>query len=110
MNSEYFLRALLRALVLPPCGPLLLILAGWLLRHRARRVAWTSFWAGALSLWWLSTPLVADRLAAAVQRYPALDLSRPTGAGAVVILSSGARYGAPLTALARAIATDAASE
>jgi uncharacterized SAM-binding protein YcdF (DUF218 family) len=95
MSFEYLLRALLRDLVLPPCGPLLLIFAGWLLRGRARRTAQALFWVGALSLWWLSTPLLADRLAAIVQRHPALDVSRPTGAGAVVILSSGARFAAP---------------
>jgi uncharacterized SAM-binding protein YcdF (DUF218 family) len=95
MTWDYLLRALLRNLVLPPCGPLLLILAGWILARRARRTAVLLFWTGALSLWWLSTPLLADRLVAAVQSYPALDLSQASGTRAVVILSSGARFAAP---------------
>ena len=84
------LKALLRALLLPPAGPLLLALAGaCLLAGRARRAGWSLLVLGLASLWLLSTPLVADALARLAERAPPLDLSRPLAAQAIVILGGG---------------------
>lgn len=85
------LKSVLHTLLLPPGGPLLLGIAGaCLLGLRsgglARRAGWTLLITSLGSLWLLSTPAVAERLARAAQRYPALDLTRPVQAQAIVIL------------------------
>lgn len=85
------LKSLLRTLILPPAGPLILALAGALLLARraggtARRVAWTFLVAGLALLWALSTPAVAEALSRLAVRYPALDPSQPVNAQAIVIL------------------------
>jgi uncharacterized SAM-binding protein YcdF (DUF218 family) len=95
------LKSLLRSLLLPPAGPLLLALAGaWLVgaRHsaRRRRAGWLLLISGLASLWLLATPLIADWLARAAEREAPLDLSRPLTAQAIVILGGGdARSAAP---------------
>jgi len=87
------LKSLLHTLLLPPGGPLLVAAAGaWLLRSRsagAARAGWLLLGAGLASLWLLATPLVADALARAAEREPALDLTRPLQAQAIVILGGG---------------------
>jgi uncharacterized SAM-binding protein YcdF (DUF218 family) len=89
------LKILLRTLVLPPAAPLLLAVVGLclLLRRRASaaavRAGWGLLLAGLASLWLLATPVIADQLTRLAQRYPALDLSHPTQAQAVVIISAG---------------------
>jgi uncharacterized SAM-binding protein YcdF (DUF218 family) len=88
------LKTLLHTLLLPPGGPLLLAAAGaWLLRSRSsaatRRAGWLLLAAGLASLWLLATPLVADVLARAAEREPALDLTRAPHAQAIVILGGG---------------------
>lgn len=96
------LKILLRTLVLPPAAPLLLAVIGLclLLRRHASvaavRAGWGLLLAGLASLWLLATPVIADQLTRLAQRYPALDLSHPTQAQAVVIISGGdAREWAP---------------
>lgn len=87
------LKSLLHTLLLPPGGPLLVAAAGaWLLRSRsagAARAGWLLLGAGCASLWLLATPLVADALARAAEREPALDLTRASQAQAIVILGGG---------------------
>jgi uncharacterized SAM-binding protein YcdF (DUF218 family) len=88
------LKSLLHTLLLPPAGPLLLAAAGaWLLRSRASagtaKTGWLLLAAGLASLWLLATPWVADALARTVEREPALDLTRPVQAQAIVILGGG---------------------
>jgi uncharacterized SAM-binding protein YcdF (DUF218 family) len=87
------LKSLLHTLLLPPGGPLLIAAAGaWLLRSRsagAARAGWLLLGAGLASLWLLATPLVADALARAAEREPALDLTRASQAQAIVILGGG---------------------
>ncbi|HTY49675.1 MAG TPA: YdcF family protein [Steroidobacteraceae bacterium] len=90
-------KQLLKNLVLPPTGPLLLALAGLALLplRRARVAAMAMCAAGFGGLWLLSTPLVADTLVRAAERYPALDLGKPVDAQAIVILGGGVRVDAP---------------
>jgi uncharacterized SAM-binding protein YcdF (DUF218 family) len=86
-----WLKALLKALVLPPLGPLLLAAAGlWMVVRRpsvGRLVAWT----GIVLLLALSTPLVAYALLTLVDTSPPLDLQRARAAQAIVILGGGVR-------------------
>jgi uncharacterized SAM-binding protein YcdF (DUF218 family) len=95
------LKSLLHTLLLPPGGPLLLAIAGaWLvIRHgagRARRGGIALLCIGLVSLWLLATPLVAGVLARAAERCPALDLSHPVQAQAIVVLGGeGKRPTAP---------------
>jgi len=88
------LKSLLHTLLLPPGGPLLLAAVGALLIRRgstaARRSGWALLIAGLATLWVLATPLVAEGLTRVAQRYPALDLSRPVRAQAIVILAGAA--------------------
>jgi uncharacterized SAM-binding protein YcdF (DUF218 family) len=90
-------KQLLKNLVLPPTGPLILAVAGLLIASsaRLRRVGWALCAAAVLLLWAFSTPIVGDLLMRSVERYPALDLSKPIHAQAIVILAAGVRPGAP---------------
>jgi uncharacterized SAM-binding protein YcdF (DUF218 family) len=90
-------KLVLKNLVLPPTGPLLIVLAGLLLAvsPKHRHSGWAVCAAGALLLWALATPVVADALVRAVERYPPLDLAKPVRAQAIVILGAGVRLNAP---------------
>ncbi len=83
------LKTLLRELFLPPAGPLLLALLGLLLLKRRPLLARIFLATGVLSIWLLSTPIVADALSRMAERYPPLDLRLAAGAQAVVILGGG---------------------
>jgi uncharacterized SAM-binding protein YcdF (DUF218 family) len=97
----FTLKALLKSLALPPTGPLLLAACGaWLALHRgagarARRAGWACVLTGLATLWLLSTPVVAQGLMRLAGRYPALDLTRPLRAQAIVILGGGSERYAP---------------
>lgn len=95
------LKALLRNLILPPAGPVLLATLGvFLIKHRPV-LARSCLILGLGSLWLLSTPVVSDALTGLAERYPPLDLRHPTGAQAIVILGGGGQitfapeYGGP---------------
>jgi uncharacterized SAM-binding protein YcdF (DUF218 family) len=100
------LKMILRTLILPPAGPLLLAALGvWLSRRRmprARRAGWVLLCAALVTLWLLATPLVANLLGRLAQRCPPLDLSKPPSAQAIVILGGGSalhfapEYGGPM--------------
>jgi len=83
------LKTLLRELILPPAGPLLLALLGLLLLKRRPAPARICLIAGIGSLWLLSTPLVSDAITRLVERYPALNLQQAADAQAIVILGGG---------------------
>ncbi len=95
------LKMLLGTLVLPPAGPLLLAGAGlWLLARRrsgagGAKAALALAATGLVALWLLSTPVVAEALTRLAERYPALDLTRPLRAQAIVILGGGTERMAP---------------
>jgi uncharacterized SAM-binding protein YcdF (DUF218 family) len=96
-------KTIARTLILPPCGPLLLALVGWVLAARGRRIGHVLLAVGLVSLWLVSTPFVADGLTRLVELYPPLDLSKPVRAQAIVILGGGGlrstapEYGGPAT-------------
>jgi len=83
------LRIILRTLILPPACLLILGFAGLLLAQRYRRLGTTLVALSLAALWLLSTPLIADGLERTAAHYPALDLSRPVAAQAIVILGGG---------------------
>lgn len=94
MDWAFALRALAKALVLPPAGPLLVLFAGLLVARRAPRTGRALVWLGALSLLLLCLPIVAWWLTLPFDREP-FDVSQVAGAQAVVILGGGTQRNAP---------------
>jgi len=95
------LKTLLKSLVFPPTGPLLLALAGLVLMKRRPTAARACLILAVGSLWLLSTPVVSDALTAFAEHYPPVDLRSAAGAGAIVVLGGGGQranapeYGGP---------------
>ena len=91
---DIFWTRIVKSLLLPPGGPLLLLLLG-LIAFRWRRVALAFLVAGAASLYLASLPVTA-RLLAATLEPPPLELSefQPRQGSAIVVLSGG-RYADP---------------
>jgi uncharacterized SAM-binding protein YcdF (DUF218 family) len=95
------LKTLLRVLILPPSGPLILALVGLLLIRRRPVLARVCLAVGIMTLWLLSTPVVSDALSSMVERYPPVDLQQAAKAQAIVILGGGGQrmaapeYGGP---------------
>jgi uncharacterized SAM-binding protein YcdF (DUF218 family) len=83
----FVFKALLRTLVLPPAGLVLLAALGAiLLGRRHRRSGWACLITGLSLLWLLSMAPVAEGLASLAQHYPAYNPVAATGAQAIVIL------------------------
>lgn len=98
------LKSVLRSLILPPSGLLLLAFLGLFLGRRYRRLGTSLLVFGLVSLWLCCTPVVADALQRLAERYPPLDLARPVDAQAIVILGGGTvriapEYGGPAASL-----------
>jgi len=87
------LKTLLRGLILPPAGPLILALLGLLLLKARPRLARIFLIVALASLWLLSTPIVSDALTGLVERYPPLDFRQAATAQAIVILGGGGQRG-----------------
>lgn len=88
-------KSILRNLILPPAGLLILGFAGLLLTRRHRKLG-NALIALSLGLIWLgSLPVVANWLQRQAERYPPLDLSKPVNAQAIVILAGGSERIAP---------------
>jgi|SRR5665213_2884394 len=95
---DYFVwKQLLKNLVLPPTGPLLLVTLGLVLvAFRKGRLGGVALCAvGLIALWLLATPIAADTLVRWAERYPALDPDQVGDARAIVILAGGVRVDAP---------------
>ena len=86
-----WLKALLKAFVLPPTGPLLLAAAGLWMSGRTPRAGRIVAWTGILLLLALSTPPVAFLLLTLVDTSPPLDVQQARSAQAIVILGGGVR-------------------
>jgi uncharacterized SAM-binding protein YcdF (DUF218 family) len=95
------LKTLLKGVIFPPAGPLLVAAFGAFSINRHPRLARACLSIGLGSLWLLSTPLVSDALSSLVEHYPPLDFQSVTGAQAIVILGGGGErafapeYGGP---------------
>jgi uncharacterized SAM-binding protein YcdF (DUF218 family) len=83
------LKTLLKDLILPPSGPLLLALLGLVLLKARPRLARILLVVGLASLWLLSTPILSDALVGLVELYPPLDFRQAATAQAIVILGGG---------------------
>lgn len=89
-------KTLLKSLILPPTGPLLLAILGAVLAARRQWLGRVCLALGLGSLWLLSTPLLSDALTGLVEVYPPLNFRSADGAQAIVILGGGGqRYVAP---------------
>jgi uncharacterized SAM-binding protein YcdF (DUF218 family) len=94
MDWLFLARAMAKALVLPPGGPLLLAVAGLVLARRAPRAGRTLAWIGVVTLLLLSLPIIATWLARPFDRAPFAP-AEAQGAQAIVILGGGTRRSAP---------------
>jgi uncharacterized SAM-binding protein YcdF (DUF218 family) len=94
-------KLLLKSVILPPAGPLLLAILGLFLIKGRPRLARACLILAIGSLWLLSTPRVSDVLSGWAEYYPPLDLRSTAGAQAIVILGGGGErdfapeYGGP---------------
>lgn len=95
MPLDVLIKTILRNLLLPPNGLIVLVIVGIVLLLRYRKTGWLCIWCGLLAWWLTSTPFIADRLTHIVERYPPLNLRHDSGAQAVVILGGGFRRNAP---------------
>lgn len=95
MIDPIAVKALLKVVVLPPGGPLLLAIAGLLLARRHPRAGRSVAAVGVATLFVLSMPIVAALLVRSLDASPPLDLEQAKSAQAVVILGGGTRRGAP---------------
>ena len=94
MDAELAFRAIARALVLPPGGPILLGFLGLTLLRWWPRLGRAIAAAALTVLWLLSMPLVSDLLSLAVEEYPPLTAAQPVPVGAIVVLAGGVRRNA----------------
>ena len=89
------IKDLVKVLVLPPTGPLLLALAGLIVAVRRPRLGrWVAF-GGIALLFVLAMPAVAGFLVRCIDTTPAFDPIRAPNAQAIVILGGGTRRHAP---------------
>ena len=91
MVDTTWLKALFKALVLPPTGLLLLAATGLWLIGRFPRAGRAIAWMGILLLLALSTPMVAFLLLKLLDASPPLDIDGARSAQAIVILGGGIR-------------------
>jgi uncharacterized SAM-binding protein YcdF (DUF218 family) len=94
LEIVFTLKAIAKALVLPPAGPMLLALAGLLVTRRAPRAGRVLIATGTISLVLLCLPIVAWLLARPFDMQP-VDFTEAKRAQAIVILGGGTRRRAP---------------
>jgi len=85
------LKLVVVTLVLPPGGPIVLVLLGVMTLRRHPRAGRALALVGAVSLWLFSVPLVANSLVAALGGARQLDPAAAGKADAIVILGGGVR-------------------
>lgn len=91
----FWAKKLVSLLILPPLGPLLVIFAGLVLRHRRPRLGAGLAWGGLLLALLLATPFTVGLLLRPLESPTALDLETARNAQAIVILAGGQRRNAP---------------
>ena len=89
------LRTVITTLVLPPGGPILLVVLGALVLRWHPRTGRALALLGAAALWLLSLPVVANLLVTLLGGARPLDLAAARKADAIVILGGGVRVQAP---------------
>jgi uncharacterized SAM-binding protein YcdF (DUF218 family) len=95
MDSSLFdpiwIKAVLKALFLPPTGPLLLALLGLSLYRQFPRASRAMAWSGVLLLFALSIPAVSGALIRSLETAPPFDIAHAADARAIVIIGGGKR-------------------
>jgi len=91
MPDVLWVKALFKAVILPPTGPLLVAIFGLAAARRFPRTGRALAVAGVASLLLLTLPIVAIFLLGRLETYPPLDLALAKSAQAVVILGGGTR-------------------
>lgn len=96
----FVIKQLVKVLVLPPTGPLLVAFAGLAIIGRHPRRGRILATIGVVTIALLSIPAVGDSLLSFLDRPPPFDIARASDAQAIVILSGGTRpyaveYGGP---------------
>ena len=86
-----WVKQLVKVLVLPPNGPLLVAFAGLAIWGRHARLGRTLALAGTIALALLSMPAVGWFLIRSLDHTPALNAAQRSGAQAIVILGGGTR-------------------
>jgi uncharacterized SAM-binding protein YcdF (DUF218 family) len=94
MVTSLWLKALLKALVLPPAGPLLLAAIGLVIARRHPRRGRAVATLGIGLLWLLATPVIAFLLLRSLAVDPPLDVEQARTAQAIVVLGGGTRSNA----------------
>ena len=89
-----WVKAVLKALILPPTGLLLVALLGLALYRRFPRTGRVMAWGGVLLLFALSIPAVSSLLMRGLESGPPFDIARAADAQAIVIIGGGARRNA----------------
>jgi uncharacterized SAM-binding protein YcdF (DUF218 family) len=84
-------KAILKTLILPPTGPLLVTIVGLGLLSWRPRVGRALAWTGVIALLVLALPIVPATLHRAYDDSPVFDPRAPSKAQAIVILGSGVR-------------------
>jgi len=95
MLDPLWLKAVIKALVLPPTGLLLIAVLGLALGARLPRTGRSLVAAGVFGLLVISIPVTADFLTTFVDTSPVLELEDARTAQAIVILGGGIRRDAP---------------
>ena len=95
MIDPVWLKALVKVMVLPPTGLLLIALLGLGLCRRFPRVGRSLMATGVIALLAISSPIVAEFLVGFVDTSPPFDLKVARSAKALVILGGGTRRNAP---------------
>jgi uncharacterized SAM-binding protein YcdF (DUF218 family) len=95
MEALFWLKQLVKIVVLPPNGPVLLIIGGLSIMGRRPATGRRLALAGVLLLVVLAMPIVPTLLIRALDRTPVLEPARATEAQAIVILGGGTRRYAP---------------
>jgi len=94
MPESLLIKAIAKALLLPPTGLLLLALVGLAMIRRHPRIGRLLATAGVITLLALSTPIVAGALVRLLDDSPPIDLAVAKAAQAIVIPGGGVRRNA----------------
>jgi uncharacterized SAM-binding protein YcdF (DUF218 family) len=89
------LKQVVKLILLPPAGLLVLALIGLAIARRRPRAGWALAMIAVASLTLLSIPAVGALLVRCLDQSPPLDLARARSAQAIVVLGGGTRLHAP---------------
>lgn len=91
----FFLKKFILSVVLPPLGPIILVVVGLSLARYRRKFGMVLVGASLIGLLILSTPWMAGLLIGGLQRFPPIDSSQLANCQAIVVLGGGISRNAP---------------